>query len=649
MWAADKEKASEHHRVALEILEKEPESVEVASLYEDISHMLWRTGDSAEALPWAQKAVELAKKLGDAEVLAGCHNDLGVLSLKSGEFEKATEHFEQGLKIALEDKVIGRALTLYNNLSELYWFIGEFQKGFETAEKGSKLAKKVGALGSLAWIGSMLAVYYIYMGEMEKAISMCEDFLTLDKRINFTAHISYVMWGLGECYYWLGEWDKSLYYLTEARDIAKKTGEYQSSAMATFSLGELFMEMEDYVEAEKHFTESSNICEKAGETDFQLMWVFSALTKLYLKKGEIEKAKELVEKICKYATITQSRLNISYAEMLKAMLFRERKDWEQAAQHFEESLRGHKSINAQKWHVYRFAELLCEYGLMHLNRDEESDKEKAQSLLNQALEMYERARATKRIEKVRSKLALLKTGREMVEPKPVAEVVLPSQVSTGYGDLDDLLFGGIPRNYAVVLTSPSCDERDLLIKRFIEAGAKEEQVTFYITTRTSGLKNLAERFQSNFYLFVCNPQADKIIRDMPNVFKLKGVENLTDINIALSSAFRKLDVPTRSSRRICIEIISDVLLQHHTVQTRRWLNALIPELKSKGFTTLAVLDSEIHPQQEVRAIVGVFDGEINIYEKETEKGLQRFLKIKKMYNRKYSKSELLLQEEKLQE
>jgi len=73
IWASDKENASEHHRMALEILEKEPESVELASLYEDISHMLWRTGESAEvALPWTQKGFELAERLGDPEVLARC-------------------------------------------------------------------------------------------------------------------------------------------------------------------------------------------------------------------------------------------------------------------------------------------------------------------------------------------------------------------------------------------------------------------------------------------------------------------------------------------------------------------------------------------------------------------------------------------------
>ena len=243
-------------------------------------------------------------------------------------------------------------------------------------------------------------------------------------------------------------------------------------------------------------------------------------------------------------------------------------------------------------------------------------------------------------------------GHQMFcEPEPVTinilETVLPGRISTGYKDLDNLLLGGIPENYAIILTSPSCDEKDLLIKRFLEAGAKEGQITFHVTIEASGVKTLTEEFQSNFYLFICNPQADTIIKSLPNVFKLKGVENLTDINIALTSAVRRLDASLKGPRRACIEIVSDVLLQHRAIQTRRWLTGLIPELRSKGFTTLALMNPQMHPSQEVQAILGLFEGEINIYEKETTKGLKRCLRIKKMYNQRYLESELTLRKEKM--
>jgi len=405
-FTGSRDLATEHHRTALEMLEKEPESVELASLYEDISHMLWRSG-SAEAFSWAQKAFELAKRLGDPNVLAACYNDLGTLSLKSGELEKAAEYYEHGLKIALENNVVEYAITFYNNLCNLYWSMGELQKMFETAQKGSEFTKKVGSLYGLTWIDSILAESYAYLGELQKAVSIFEDLLALAKRIKYHVQISGAMSGFGACYQFLGEWDKSLQYLTEAHDIAKKIGEYQFSGLATLFLGELFMEMEDYGEAEKYLKESNNIYENAGDTVAQFNTTFPALSTLYLKKGEIEKAKELIERTYEYATRTKSRLVIPYAEMLKAMLFREQRNWEQSIQHFEKSLQGYKSLSAQKWYVIQFAELLYEYGLMYLERNEEGDKERAYSLLNQALEIYQKMDAKKKIEKIIAKKKLL--------------------------------------------------------------------------------------------------------------------------------------------------------------------------------------------------------------------------------------------------
>ena len=227
-------------------------------------------------------------------------------------------------------------------------------------------------------------------------------------------------------------------------------------------------------------------------------------------------------------------------------------------------------------------------------------------------------------------------------------MVLPDRIATGCQDVDDLLFGGIPQNYAVALTAPSCDERDLLIKNFLETGARQGEFAFYVTIDPGSAKTLVEESWPNFFIFVCNPQANMIVRDSQNVFKLKGVENLTDISIALTSAIRKLDALPKNARRICLDIVSDVLLQHHAVQTRRWLASLVTELKSKGFTTIAVIDPRMHSSEELHAIIGLFDGEISIYEKETGKGLAKFLKIKKMSNQNYLENELLLKREYLQ-
>lgn len=227
----------------------------------------------------------------------------------------------------------------------------------------------------------------------------------------------------------------------------------------------------------------------------------------------------------------------------------------------------------------------------------------------------------------------------------VLEAALPGRIPTGFKELDNFLFGGLPEKYAVVFTSPSIDEREVLIKSFLRAGVNYGEVTFYITFDSENARTLANEFQEIFYLFLTNPRADETITNLPNVFKLNGVSTLSNINIALTKSLRMLDQNPNKPRRICIDIISDVLLQHQAVITRKWISELISELKSKGFTIIAVLNPLMHPPDQVQAILGLFDGEINIYEKETKEAMETILRIKKMYNQKYSRGELELKHE----
>ncbi len=189
-----------------------------------------------------------------------------------------------------------------------------------------------------------------------------------------------------------------------------------------------------------------------------------------------------------------------------------------------------------------------------------------------------------------------------------------------------------------MLVAPSCDERQLLIKLFLEAGSRNGETTIYVTCEAINAEELAQAFQSDFYVVVCNPQADAAIPSSPGVFKLKGVENLTEIDIALTRLFRTINLPQNQPNRLCIDLLSDVLLQHHAVTTRKWLTGLITVLKPRGFTTLAVIDPLILPE-EVPAIVGLFDGQIKV----SEKGAVRTLRILRLQDENYLKDEVTLE------
>jgi hypothetical protein len=224
----------------------------------------------------------------------------------------------------------------------------------------------------------------------------------------------------------------------------------------------------------------------------------------------------------------------------------------------------------------------------------------------------------------------------------VSATVLPNRVSTGFSALDDVLLGGIPEKYAIVLCSPSNDTREKILHGFLDVEAKRGEITFLLTSDVAKAKILAEEFRSNFYVFVCNPRADSMIENMPNVFRLGTVENLTEINIALVKAFKTMLSSCGGSKRICIEILSDVLLTHHAVITRKWLSQLLPDLRSRGFTTLVIVNPQMHPTEELQAILGQFEGEVQICEREGEKEIQQFLRVRKLYNQNYSENEVAI-------
>ena len=218
---------------------------------------------------------------------------------------------------------------------------------------------------------------------------------------------------------------------------------------------------------------------------------------------------------------------------------------------------------------------------------------------------------------------------------------IKGHLATGNPKLDNLLYGGIAPNSSVMLIAPPSYERDSIIKSFIETGVKNNEITFYISIDHFFLKDLVTEFPLNFHLILCNPKTDNMLVKTANVHKLDGVNNLSDINIELTKAIRKLNTP-KAPRRVCINIISDVLLQYGPVQTRKWLTNIISLLESERFAILAVINPKMHSSEDIHALLGLLGGEIIINEIETPKGDERWLKIKRMNNQKYLKDEILL-------
>ena len=233
---------------------------------------------------------------------------------------------------------------------------------------------------------------------------------------------------------------------------------------------------------------------------------------------------------------------------------------------------------------------------------------------------------------------------EKHDSEVVSVAATTDSFSTGYLELDTLLGGGLPYGYAIVLVSPPCDERDLLFRKIIESSLSSGNSVFFMSRDLGRSQDVAKRYASNCY--VLTTQADKIAPRSPNVFKIASVLNLNDLNISFSNALGA--TPNPSTRKILIvDLLSDVLLEHRALTTRKWLDDFIARRKSEGFTILATLNPLITTAQETQTIIDLFDGVIEIYEKALQSRSRRFLIIKKMYAKKHMETELVLDKDKL--
>jgi tetratricopeptide (TPR) repeat protein len=400
------EKAKEHYDKALKILEAEGESVELASLFDDLAHMYYRTNDVAQARSWAEKALDLAKKLNAFDVMASSYASLGTALNMGGDWRKAVECHERALKIALDNGLFETALRAYNNLAiALPW--EEAEKAMRCSEKGLELAKKVGDIRLVSWLGVSVAWWCLGMGDTEKAVSMVEDSVALDRKTGNMPNLALSVGHLGVARFVLGEWDKAEQYLREALTLSQKLNQHQQVSSNLLYLGLLYSGRADFVKAKGFFEKACEVCEKAG-AKYTQMYFFAWLGSALVELGEIEKASNLVGIVHKFALEVKDRMLIAMAEALNGMVLRAQKRWEESVEHFEKSLREAEALDIRHRNVYFLAKMfLSEYARVYLERNQEGDREKAYNLLNQALEIFEKMGARKEIENIIAKKKLL--------------------------------------------------------------------------------------------------------------------------------------------------------------------------------------------------------------------------------------------------
>ncbi len=204
---------------------------------------------------------------------------------------------------------------------------------------------------------------------------------------------------------------------------------------------------------------------------------------------------------------------------------------------------------------------------------------------------------------------------------------LRAKVSTGYLRLDESLQGGFMEGSSVVLMAAANDENPLLLRKFLEVNKEE---SLLVCRSLSRVETVVGDKLDSVKSIVCS---DKPISPAINILPGRSIDNLTDLNLQLSEA-----VGSIKPKRIVLDVLSDVLLRHKALQTRKWLTELLERLRSKNITVLAVVNPHMHNEEEVQAVVGLFDGNIEL----VEEGGNKSLRVNWMHGIEVAEKELTL-------
>jgi tetratricopeptide (TPR) repeat protein len=419
LWSVqdEAEKAKTHHDEALKILQKGPESAELASLFEDMACLYLRT-DVAKARSWVEKAVELAEKFNDYEVIANSYLTLGSAIGQTGtptDREKAVEYGEKALKIALDNGLMDAALRAYS-------YVGDYatEEGFKLYEKGYELAKKVGDVNWVSSFGTNLGDAYAGTGDMNKSISLLEESVALDRKAGDVNQLSYALDELGWTYGVLGEWEKCEQHFKEALSLAQKAQNNVRVAYTFWTIGWFYgFQKEDFVKAKEQFEKALEIYERTGAKSSSRFFKHFPIWAC-VELGEIEKAKNLLDKLPKFSKVRRDYWLLASENSLRGMLFRTQKNWKESIKFFEEWLQEFETFDARRWNAYWFAVNLREYACVYLERDQEGDRKKAHDLLNQVLEIFQKMGAKKDIEKTMKLMEALHPPQIQTHEKTVS-------------------------------------------------------------------------------------------------------------------------------------------------------------------------------------------------------------------------------------
>jgi len=327
--------ASEILTQAKNLAEKKNERKLLMEIYFRISVLNLHTEEYEQALIFGLKSKEIALELEHKVMEADCYVLIGAIYQWTGKYSKSLEIFDKGIRILKSINKDYYELLFRIGLTHL--FIGELDKAIEfiTEAKiiqGDRLSTQ--AYLNRPWYEAILAWR---KGDLDDAIKYMRKTVEISDSVGDKYHANLNTINLAAMYFDQGKIDQALEITLMALENLPLRSQNYSIGLAQQLLGKIYHVKGDFNLALDHAQKSLSVQTKM-EVTHHLMDTLLLLITISIDKGDVNLAKNYLEKLEKITKENKSRYFDQTLEVGKALILKissRPKNWIKAIEYLE--------------------------------------------------------------------------------------------------------------------------------------------------------------------------------------------------------------------------------------------------------------------------------------------------------------------------
>ncbi len=238
--------------------------------------IMWKLGQTDNALDWGQEALTLLKQTSDLEQQAGAHVSLSIAYSIKGQFDKAIQQLHFATRIMEQ---LGQRYELsvsYSNLGENYALLYAMDKALNAHQRALELVGEDNASPDLL---RNLGIDLVSVGRTDEGREYLLMALERAQLANDPDHVAQALYSLAMINLEANHLTEAEEYGNELLAIANEHDSVRHQARALMILGEIAYQQGDFITAQAHLHDSSLLAQRSANN--QTVWqTHAALHKL---------------------------------------------------------------------------------------------------------------------------------------------------------------------------------------------------------------------------------------------------------------------------------------------------------------------------------------------------------------------------------